>query len=162
MKDTRQALTRCVPALLAAFALALPAAATEVEEESAAIEPAAEPPAAVAVEASGSQVLFQPRVNGEGVSVTLSCADGTYLQREYEGVGAVSLPLVSDEGRPVVDGRCKYEVIVHPFVDWEAMRAAEEAGDFATVERLSRIEQEQMEIVTGLFDVAGGAIRGDR
>jgi len=144
--------------LLAACALALPAAAAQADEERA--EPEA-PPEAVAVELGTGQVLFTPRIDGEAVTVTLSCADGTYVQREYEGVAAVSLQIVSEEGQPVADGRCKYEVLVHPFVDHEVLRAAEEAGDFATVERLSRIEQERMEIVTGLFEVAGGAIRAN-
>ena len=160
MRDRNRTWADHALCLLAMCALALlPAAATPGDEERA--EPEA-PREAVAVALSGSQVLFTPRVDGEAVTVTLSCADGTYLQREYEGVGPVALPLVSEEDRPIADGRCKYEVLVHPFVDREAMRAAQEAGDFATVERLSRIEQERMEIVTGSFEVAGGAIRADR
>lgn len=159
MRDRNQTRAHHALSLLAVCALALPAAAAQGDEERA--QPEA-PPEAVAVVLGTGQVLFTPRVDGEAVTVTLSCADGTYVQREYEGVVAVSLPLVSDEGQPVADGRCKYEVLVHPFVDREALRAAEEAGDFATVERLSRIEEERMEIVTGLFEVADGAIRVDR
>ena len=130
-------------------------------EPAARAQRAAEPereqaPPPVEVGFSGSMLVIEPRVSGVATSVYVSCADGTYIHRELEGVGPVLVELVREDGAPVADGRCKYEVYVHPPVDGEAMRAAEEAGDFATIERLSRIEQEQTVISHGHFRVAGG------
>lgn len=136
-------------------ALALPAFAGEREEAQAVPEAL---PAAVEVEVSfsGQNLVVEPRVSGVATSVYVSCADGTYIHREFEGVGAALVELVRADGAPVADGRCKYEVYVHPPVDKEAMRVAEESGDFATVERLSRLEQQQTVISHGRFLVAGG------
>lgn len=130
-----------------------------------AADPEDEVPAipAVEVSSSGSLLVVEPRVSGVATSVYVSCADGTYIHREFEGVGASLVELARADGAPVADGRCKYEVYVHPPVDREAMRLAEEQGDFATIQRLSRIEQEQTVISHGRFRVTGGAalVRGD-
>jgi len=124
-------------------------------------QPAAEPerapvPQPVSVSFSGPHLVVEPRVSGVATSVYVSCPDGTYIHRELEGVGAALVELVRADGAPVADGRCKYEIYVHPPVDAEAMRLAEEKGDFATIERLSRIEQEQTVISHGRFRVQGG------
>lgn len=141
---------RKMPTLLVALVLALPAAAAEVEEESVAVEPAVE------VSFSGPNLVVEPRVPGVATSVYVSCADRTYIHHEFEGAGAALVELVRADGAPVADGRCEYEVYVHPPVDREAMRIAEESGDFATVERLSRLEQQRTAITHGRFLVAGG------
>lgn len=140
--------------LIAAVLLVpLVARAQEVAEA----EEAVAAPAPVKVNGSGPNLVVEPRVPGVATSVYVSCADGTYIHREFEGVGTALVELVGDDGTPVADGRCKYEVYVHPPVDREAMRAAEEAGDLATVRRLSRIEKEQTVITHGRFLVEGGA-----
>ena len=120
------------------------------------------PPPPVEVSFSGPLLVVEPRVSGVATSVYVSCADGTYIHRELEGVSAALVEVVRTDGTPLTGGpagevRCKYEVYVHPPVDREAMRIAEEQGDFATIERLSRIEQEQIVISRGGFRVTGGA-----
>lgn len=147
-------ITRTLTILTAGTLLAVPLVAVPPDGGDA----AAAPGEAVAVQFGAGQVTFQPRVAGDAVSATLSCADGTYVQRELSGVVSLSLPLTAADGRPVADGRCKYEVRVHPAVDHEALRAAEEADDDATLERLSRLEQEQTVVVTGTFQVLGGTV----
>ena len=136
-------------------------------QQSGAQERPAEPdrePASLPVEVgfSGSLLAFEPRLPGVATSVYVSCADGTYIHRELEGVGAALVEVARADGTPVAgpsggDVRCKYEVYVHPPVDREAMRLAEEKGDFSTIRRLSRIEEEQTVIHRGRFRVAGGA-----
>ncbi|HUG74502.1 MAG TPA: hypothetical protein VMM81_02370 [Acidimicrobiia bacterium] len=124
--------------------------------------PAAEPerapaPPPIEVGFSGLHLVVEPRVSGVATSVYVSCADGTYIHRELEGVGAALVEVVREDGEPVADGRCKYEIYVHPPVDKVAMRIAEERDDLATIERLSRIEQAQTVISRGVFRMAGGA-----
>lgn len=162
---------RSIPVLLAlavvSLVLVVPtpphAGAQETgEQETGAQErPAAEPerdpaPPPIEVGFSGLHLVVEPRVSGVATSVYVSCADGTYIHREIEGVGAALVEVVREDGAPVADGRCKYEVYVHPPVDKEAMRLAEKKGDFATIERLSRIEQAQTVIHDGIFWVTGG------
>ncbi len=109
------------------------------------------------VSPSGSYLMVAPQVAGVATSVYISCADRTYIHREFEGVETALVELVRADGASVADGRCKYEVYVHPPLDREAMRLAEEQGDLATIRRLSALEQEQTVISRGRFRVAGGA-----
>lgn len=145
--------------LLALALLALAGSHNLRAQEQLAAEPAPETPTPALVEVgfSGPNLVAQPRVPGVATSVYVSCADGTYIHREFEGVGAALVELVRADGTPVADGRCKYEVYVHPPVDEEAMRLAEETGDFATIKRLSRLEQQQTVITHGRFWVVGGS-----
>lgn len=143
--------------LAAAWVLtATPSApAAETEEPSPAEE--AEP---VALELGATAVTFAPRVVGEAVSLTVGCTDGTYLERAGREVAPVRVELVSGDGSPVGDGLCKYELRVHPPVDHEAVRAAEEADDDRRLEELARQEEAATVTVRGSFRVEQGVIAG--
>ena len=151
--------------LLAAVALS-PALAEAVHDRERAVpEPRPAEDRPVELGLSRQTVIVEPRVGGVATSVYLSCTDGTSIHRELEGVGTALVDLAREDGAPIADGRCKYEIYVHPPVDQDAMRAAEESGDWATVERLSRIEGEQTVIVHGIFRIEGGnavAVDGPR
>lgn len=115
-------------------------------------------PQPVGVTPTGTSLTLQPRVPGVATSVYISCNDGTYIHKEFEGVGTNIVELAHPDGSFVADGRCKYEVLIHPAVDYEAIRLAEENGDDATLERLSQLEQELTVKAHGRFTVAGGAV----
>ncbi len=123
--------------LLATVSVAAPADRSAAEE-------------AVAVQIGDAQVTFWPNVGGDAISARLSCADGSFAEMKSETVAPVSLPFAA------VNGRCKYQVHIHPPVDREALRRAEEADDDATMERISRLEQEQTVVVHGSFTMVDG------
>lgn len=113
----------------------------------------------VAVRAIGGALQVEPRVAGAGTSVYIACTDGTYIHREYEGVAPAVVELVRSDGSFVADGQCKYRVYIHPAVDEEAMRAAEEADDDQLLEQLTRLERQATAISDGAFVVIGSQAR---
>ncbi len=155
------ALALVAPSLIGAPALGAsedePGSAESVAREQRPTGPEASAHPPVEVGLSGALFVAEPQVSGVATSVYVSCSDGAYLHREFEGVGAAVVELAWKSGVPVADGRCKYEVYVHPPVDREAMRAAEKKRDLEALERLSRIEREQTVIVSGVFWIAGGS-----
>ena len=113
-------------------------------------------PEIVAISLGGNMATFSPTTSGEAMTVSISC-EGAYMQQEFAGAGSATMELRDSEGNGVRDGRCDWEARVHPFVDREALRAAEEAGDDAAMERLSQREADLTVIDGGTFYMAGGS-----
>jgi hypothetical protein len=113
---------------------------------------------AISTDFSPVEVVFQPNIWAEAVTLTVSCAGGAYIQQEYLGSAAVSFEPVDQDGLPIEDDLCKYEVRVHPVVDKAAMKAAAESDDGRIAELLAQLEQMQTVVVSGSFDIAGGQI----
>ncbi|MCB1815575.1 MAG: hypothetical protein KDK04_28230 [Candidatus Competibacteraceae bacterium] len=107
---------------------------------------------------SSNEVVFQPNVGGEAVTLTLSCAGGAYVQQEYPGTEAIVWALVDQDDLPIDDGLCKYEARIHPTMDKAAVQAAEESADDRIAEQLAQLEQIQTMVVNGSFDIVGGQI----
>ena len=112
---------------------------------------------AVTVHMSPSELWVEPHIAGEAVSLTVSCANGTYVAGEYDMDERPAFQPV-DENGPLADGPCKYEVRICPSMDWAAMAAAQASDDDAMAERLAREEAEQMVTVSGGFEVLDGQI----
>jgi hypothetical protein len=94
-----------------------------------------------------------------GQAATLTVAgEGVYLQIHFAAGETPWLALFDEDGNPFPDGNYKYELRTQPFINTAALKEAEEMGDDRTVEEISRLEQEQMKVQTGSFEIVGGAI----
>ena len=108
----------------------------------------------------GSEVLFTPAVSGYAQSISVSCAGGYQLNREYDGNAQVAFSPRNAGGAFPAQDSCKFTMRVHPAPD-PRLTAAEEANDDEMVELLSQLENEQTHTIRGSFQVEGGQILAD-
>lgn len=113
---------------------------------------------ALGVTLNSASALFHPRIGGEAVSLTVSCAAGAYVHEEYAGTPTITFELIDQDGLPIADGHCRWEARIHPPVDRDAARQAEEADDDRLVQWLAEFAQSRTVVKSGSFEVAAGAI----
>ena len=106
-------------------------------------------------EAIASELVFA--ATGQPASLTVG-GEGIYIQIDFAAGETPWLAPFDEDGNPFPDGNYKYELRTQPFINIAALKEAEEMGDDRTVEEISRMEQEQMKVQTGSFEIVGGAI----
>jgi hypothetical protein len=105
--------------------------------------------------AVASELTFA--ATGRAATLTVG-GEGIYFQIEFAAGETPWLALFDEDGNPFPDGNYKYELRTQPFINTAALKQAEEMGDDRKVEEISRMEQEQMKVQTGSFEIVGGAI----
>lgn len=120
--------------------------------------PRSEADGVLVVSFEGASALFHPIIGGEAVSLSVSCAAGAYIQKEYAGTPTIIFELIDQDGLPIADGLCRWEARIHPPVDWQTVRRVEETGDDRLVQRLADLAQRQTVVRSGSFEVADGVI----
>lgn len=94
-----------------------------------------------------------------GQPATLTVAgEGVYVQIYFAAGETPWLAPFDENGNPFPNGNYKYELRTQPAIDTAALREAEKMGDDRTVEEISRMEQELMEVQTGSFEIIEGLI----
>jgi len=94
-----------------------------------------------------------------GQPATLTVAgNGVNVQINFAAGETPWLAPFDEDGNPFPDGNYKYELRTQPSINTAALKEAEEMDDDRTVEEISRMEQEQMEVQTGSFEVVGGSV----
>ena len=84
--------------------------------------------------------------------------EGVYVQINFAAGETPWLAPYDEDGNPFPDGNFKYELVIQPIIDTEALQEAVALGDDRTVEEISRMEREQMKIQTGSFEIIEGSI----
>lgn len=118
----------------------------------------ANPDDVLRVDYGTSDVVFQPNVHGQGVTLTISCAGDTYLRQFYPGTAPVSFSLIDQDGLPIQDGLCKYEVRIHPILDNATAEASAGSNGEREAERLGQVEEMQTIVASGAFMIEAGQI----
>jgi len=94
-----------------------------------------------------------------GQPATLTVAgEGVYVQIDFAAGETPWMALFDEDGNPFPDGNYKYELRTQPFINTAALKEAEEMDDDRTVEEISRMEQEQMKVQAGSFEIVGGGL----
>jgi hypothetical protein len=127
---------------------------------------AAGPAALAAASVSPLGIHFQPSVQYQKMTLTVSGPEGLILRREFAAGAALSFEAVGDDGSPLPDGAYTYELVAAPVLDRatrRALAAARQSGDDAAIAKLQaagKLPRTPM-VQSGAFKIAGGALVQD-
>lgn len=105
-----------------------------------------------------NSVTFRPHVAGAALTLSVGCGSSFHLAQELPGASEASFVALNEDGSPLPDGRCTYELRIHPEIDATLVETVEASGDDRLREELARLEAERTAIVSGGFEIVGGAI----
>lgn len=110
------------------------------------------------VHMSPAQILFQASGPSDRASLRVGCSDGSYLETHTSDLSTLSFVPIREDGSLFGDVRCKYEFIVYPQIDQEAIDAAYRAGDERRLGELWEAVRKATRILSGSFDLKNGSI----
>jgi hypothetical protein len=84
--------------------------------------------------------------------------EGVYIQRGFNAGETPWIPLVDDNGTPLPDGSYTYELRSIPYVNQAAVEEAYREGDEKRLAEIRRVEQAQVKVQSGCFEIIGGAL----
>jgi endosialidase-like protein len=129
--------------------------------------PATAGPSAVAAASVGPLgIQFQPSVEFQKMTLTVSGPEGLILRREFAAGAAVMFEAIGDDGKPLPDGAYRYELVASPVLDRatrRALAAARQNGDDAAIAKLreaGKLPSTPM-IQSGSFSIAHGTLVQD-
>ncbi|HEY7216529.1 MAG TPA: hypothetical protein VIC28_18045, partial [Thermoanaerobaculia bacterium] len=152
MRSTQSSCGAIVVLALAAALLAAPATAG---------------PSAVAAASVGPLgIQFQPSVEYQKMTLTVSGPEGLILRREFAAGAAIVFEAVGNDGKPLPDGAYRYELVAAPVLDRATRRAlatARQNGDDAAIAKLQeagKLPRTPM-VQSGVFSIDHGALVQD-
>ncbi len=129
--------------------------------------PATAGPSAVAAASVGPLgIQFQPSVEFQKMTLTVSGPEGLILRREFAAGAAIAFEAVGDDGKPLPDGAYRYELVASPVLDRatrRALAAARQSGDEAAIAKLreaGKLPRTPM-VQSGAFSIAQGVLVQD-
>ena len=123
----------------------------------------AAPAALAAASVSPLGIQFQPSVEFQKMTLTVSGPEGLILRREFAAGASIVFEAVGDDGKPLPDGAYRYELVAAPVLDRatrRALAAARQNGDDAAIAKLQaagKLPRTPM-VQSGAFSIDHGTL----